>query len=692
MKAIATSVPFRVLLLVLLIAGAVFGLERLSDAYRQTDTIAHPYKDLRFHIDDGPLAADGGDERPPDTSEWVPAPAFKGGARYWASLQLPDPLPRDPVLTVKTNADYFAVYIGGERIYREGELGRRAWTGSSELHTVSLGGRQGEEVVVRLYSQFGQSSIEEVQTGSRAQVIRNMLVRSLFLEAVLIGLFACVAVTSALWWRQRRRDRAGLTTALVALCLVPQAMLQEDAALAYLLWENRQTLTYAGAVLLHAAVLLFLTGIGALLDENRRSGIRLAAAGYAVPAALHAAALIYDDALAAVAELLAVASGLLLGCALGYLLVRRHRNEPTRSSAILLSGVLTFTIVAVLDVLAETGVFDTAARVPVLGEMLQGRHALWGALVLVLSYGWSAAVRVTDERSRYWRELETSYAQLAGTSEAYGRFVPHRLLGRLHPSGAADAEPGDHVSRRMTVLWAEIRSFAPLSERLAPEETLRVFNDYLGEMEALIAYRGGFHAGCRGSGILAVFDGEPDGAVDAAVSMLLELDGFNEKRRTLGLPTVETGIGIHTGELILGVLGGQDRLEGAVIGGAVDTAVAAERQAAALGVRLLVTGETVRSLAEPDRHGLRAVDTMPDEDGHGPLTIYEVLHAERPEAAEPKRAVDALLQEGRARMERREYHQAMRVWEACLRTAPDDPVVRVWRERCRQALRLDPVR
>jgi adenylate cyclase len=155
------------------------------------------------------------------------------------------------------------------------------------------------------------------------------------------------------------------------------------------------------------------------------------------------------------------------------------------------------------------------------------------------------------------------------------RFLPRQVVTRVLEVGPAALAP---VEREVTVLFSDIRGFTGLAEGLAPREVLAMLDDYFGRMAAIVKGHDGVVGKFLGDGLLA-FWGVPDRiedhaerAVRAARDMRRELIELNRHREREGLSPIRIGIGIHTGRVAAGMLGGQLQSEYTVIGDAVNVA------------------------------------------------------------------------------------------------------------------------
>ncbi|MEG3991336.1 adenylate/guanylate cyclase domain-containing protein [Microcoleus sp. S28C3] len=280
------------------------------------------------------------------------------------------------------------------------------------------------------------------------------------------------------------------------------------------------------------------------------------------------------------------------------------------------------------------------------------------------------------------KSLESLAAELDLT-DAYGRFVPHQFLHLLGYESIIDVNLGDQVQQEMSVLFADIRDFTALSETLTPEENFKFINAYLSRMEPAITSNNGFIDKYIGDAIMALFSDCADDAVKAGIAMLNTLTNYNEHRQKVGYIPIQIGIGINSGSLMLGTVGGKSRMDSTVISDAVNLASRIEGLTKDYGVPLLISQQTLERLRNPADYAIRIVDKVQVKGKSQYVVVYEVFDADPPEIRSAKLANLPVYTEAMLLCDRKEFREAGKLFEECLRKNPSDPVARIYLKRCR---------
>jgi signal transduction histidine kinase/DNA-binding response OmpR family regulator/ligand-binding sensor domain-containing protein len=164
-----------------------------------------------------------------------------------------------------------------------------------------------------------------------------------------------------------------------------------------------------------------------------------------------------------------------------------------------------------------------------------------------------------------------THLNLMSIYSASGRFVPYEFLNAIGHDEITQVKRGDHTEAEVTVLFADIREFTRLSESMTPTENFQFVNTFVGRMGPVIQKNKGFVNQYLGDGIMAIFPHRSQDAIDAAWQMLKELEVFNALLVSQGKEAIRIGIGLHTGPLIMGIIGDENRTDPATIADAVNT-------------------------------------------------------------------------------------------------------------------------
>jgi hemerythrin len=273
-------------------------------------------------------------------------------------------------------------------------------------------------------------------------------------------------------------------------------------------------------------------------------------------------------------------------------------------------------------------------------------------------------------------------AQLTETEAAYSRFVPKRFLQLLGVDDIRTVQLGQQVERSMTILFSDIRDFTSLSESMSPQENFNFLNAYLVQMEPVIAAHGGIIDKYIGDAIMALFPNSPDDALRCSLAMLAKLDEYNAGRERAGYHPIKIGVGINTGIVILGTVGGEGRMDGTVIGDAVNLASRLERLTKEYEVPILISEYTLSSLENTKPWSLRFLDRTHVRGKHDNQSVYEVVDADPPALRVAKKQSLHIFQQALAHYHEGNFFAAHTDFSRCLAEVPDDSAARAYLLRC----------
>ena len=298
----------------------------------------------------------------------------------------------------------------------------------------------------------------------------------------------------------------------------------------------------------------------------------------------------------------------------------------------------------------------------------------------------------TRERMALLRTLSTQaaisienaqlYNNITTLNTAYERFVPSQFLSFLEKQSIVDVELGDQVEREMTVLFSDIRDFTTISERITPAENFAFINEYLGYMEPKIQKYGGFIDKYIGDAIMALFANSADAAVQGAIAMLEQLKQYNQVRQQRNREPIRIGIGLHTGKLILGTVGGLNRMDGTVIGDSVNLSSRVEGLTKTYGVSLLITDKTWERLNDSLEYDLRFIDNVKAKGKNKAVSLFEIFSADPLELREAKTATKEKFEMAVLLYHKHSFQEAARLFQECLDYHQGDRAARSYLERC----------
>jgi len=210
----------------------------------------------------------------------------------------------------------------------------------------------------------------------------------------------------------------------------------------------------------------------------------------------------------------------------------------------------------------------------------------------------------------------------------FSRPITPHYLKFLGKTSVTQIELGDHITADTAVMFSDIRQFTSLAEKMQPQEIFDLVNAYLQRMSPEIRSHRGFVVKFIGDGMMSVFPKRVENAIAAGIAQFEQMRQYNTERRVSGEVSIDIGIAIHFGHLMVGMIGEPNRLQGDAISDTVNLAARLEGLTKLYGTSLLIS-ETVKvQLKSPDRYTLRFLDWVIVKGRTEPIEIYEVLDAE----------------------------------------------------------------
>ncbi|MGL5192681.1 MAG: ATP-binding protein [Chroococcales cyanobacterium] len=271
---------------------------------------------------------------------------------------------------------------------------------------------------------------------------------------------------------------------------------------------------------------------------------------------------------------------------------------------------------------------------------------------------------------------------LANINNSLRRFVPYEFLVFLEKESIVEVKLGDQVLKEMTVLFSDIRSFTTLSEGLTPKENFDFLNNYLSRVGPVIRQHHGFIDKYIGDAVMALFPERVEDAIAAAIAMQSEVTRYNGELIQSGQSPMTIGIGLHSGSLMLGTIGEEQRMETTVIADAVNLASRLEGLTKLYGAGILVSEQTLNQLVRPHSYRSRFLETVQVKGKQQPVGVVEIFNADPPEIQNLKTLTQADFAQGIILYQQKQFARAGENFTKILEMNPQDKPAAFYLKRC----------
>lgn len=285
----------------------------------------------------------------------------------------------------------------------------------------------------------------------------------------------------------------------------------------------------------------------------------------------------------------------------------------------------------------------------------------------------------------YFEQKEKAFIR-----KGFSQYVAKEVVDELEQNPKLLSLGGE--ARTLTILFSDIRGFTTLSEQLTPSELMTQLNEYLTAMSDAIMDERGLVDKYIGDAVMA-FWGAPlennDQAADACQSvlaMMKALSELNERWRSEGRPEFAIGVGISTGEVVVGNMGSENRFNYSVIGDEVNFSARIEGLTKQYGVECILGEETYRRVKDDARFVIRELDDVMVKGKTEPKRIYELVT----HVSDTTPAVLAEFAKGRAAYINGEFTQAKEAFAAALAIDSADGPSQTFLDRTRELLKNPP--
>ena len=286
------------------------------------------------------------------------------------------------------------------------------------------------------------------------------------------------------------------------------------------------------------------------------------------------------------------------------------------------------------------------------------------------------------------KQLADKNKELERKVETFHKFVPVQFLKLLNLEEYDHIKLGNCVEKFMTIMFADIRGFTTMSEQMTPQENFDFINSYLQQMEPIIDKYHGFIDKYIGDSIMALFPTNADDAVQTAIAMLKQLVTYNQGRQRAGYGAITIGIGLHTGPLMLGTVGGKNRMDSTVISDAVNLSSRVEGLTKTYGTPILITSLLLRQLTDVSQYKIRVIDNVTVKGKTKAVTVYEVFDADSSASQALKLETLADFEQGVKCFHNEQFGQARDFFEKVCQINENDKAAQIYLNNCQNILTM----
>jgi len=299
-------------------------------------------------------------------------------------------------------------------------------------------------------------------------------------------------------------------------------------------------------------------------------------------------------------------------------------------------------------------------------------------------------------------DLEMAYNQikqyayksvLAKTSEEkirhiFQKYVPGEIIDEVLKTKGSSLLLGK--KQTTTILFSDIRSFTSIAERLSAEELVISLNTYFNIMVGIIIKHKGIIDKFIGDAIMSIFgapvlhEDDPLQAVLTGLEMLDSLDGFNRKQVKMGRPIFKIGIGLNTGDVVVGNIGSTQKLEYTCIGDEVNLANRLEGLTKMYGIPIIISEFTLAQT----KGGVRAreIDSVRVKGKLKPVKIFEPYNNVPPKTEQGY----SIFSEGIGLYRNRQFNEALKHFKRSNSVLGSDMPSSLYEDRCNELIQNPP--
>ena len=287
--------------------------------------------------------------------------------------------------------------------------------------------------------------------------------------------------------------------------------------------------------------------------------------------------------------------------------------------------------------------------------------------------------------------LANENKKLKITNKTFKKFVPQQFLDKIAKDGLENININKAESAKLAILFSDIRSFTTISERLHPEETLNLLNIHFSLFNKIVNENNGFVDKYIGDEIMALFGDAKEklsitafNAINTAIHMQ---DSLKDQKINNSDYKLKIGIGIHIGQVIVGTVGSEDRMDSTVVGDAVNISSRLQELTKIYDCKILISGVTWRILNKENNPFLaREINRLQLRGSAKPITVFEIYNNDNNETVNYKKNTQKIYNAALDCYYNRRWRKSIQMFEECLKINSCDTVIKKHIDKCNNML------
>lgn len=274
-----------------------------------------------------------------------------------------------------------------------------------------------------------------------------------------------------------------------------------------------------------------------------------------------------------------------------------------------------------------------------------------------------------------------THLNLLHINQSYSRFVPKEFFKVLGKENILDVRLGDQIEEEVTVMFTDIRSYTSLSESMSVSENFKFLNSYLKKAVPIINSNNGLVQSFLGDGIMALFLDKVEDAIWSSIAFQKMVTEYSMSRIKKGRQPLKVGIGLHSGSLMLGIIGNENRMDVNVVSDTVNTASRMEGLTKYFGASVLISHDAYNRIDNPEQFNHRYIGKVQVKGKQKALKVYDFFDGESDKNRELKIKTKALFDQAMQQFSNKDFETAASSFEKVIALNPADLTAQLYQKK-----------